>query len=103
MPCVSLVLLALMDKSGDQLVSCAGCLNGGAQVRPAPGDSTRELSQRLESIYKSLPQQIPEKNAAVKDMYASWLGGPNSDECASLLHTTYHAVDKMNTALNIKW
>ncbi|PSN44495.1 putative cytosolic Fe-S cluster assembly factor [Blattella germanica] len=79
------------------------CLNGGAQVRPEDGSSTKELTGKLEMLYESLPKQVPEENQVVKDLYSSWLGGDHSDKCASLLHTKYHAVEKMASALNIKW
>ena len=82
---------------------CAGCLNGGAQVRPQNGSSSHELTGKLEALYETLPKQIPEENQIVQELYNSWLGGAHSDKCVSLLHTKYHAVEKMTTALNIKW
>lgn len=36
-------------------------------------------------------------------IYKEFLNGSHSDKAKALLHTTYHAVEKMNTALNIKW
>lgn len=29
----------------------AGCLNGGGQIKPSSGQSPKELSQLLESVY----------------------------------------------------
>lgn len=54
-------------------------------------------------MYASLPIQIPEENKIVKDLYEKWLGGQDTDKSSALLHTQYHAVEKINTALNIKW
>ncbi|KAJ4437290.1 hypothetical protein ANN_17428 [Periplaneta americana] len=87
-----------------EIMACpSGCLNGGAQVRPQDGTSPRELTMKLESLYQSLPKQVPEKNSVVSELYKAWLGGSQSDKCSSLLHTQYLAVEKMATALNIKW
>jgi len=46
---------------------------------------------------------MPEKNHIVQELYDTWLGGSHSDKCSAMLHTKYHAVEKMTTALNIKW
>lgn len=80
-----------------------GCLNGGAQVRPKDGKSLKELTTQLEDMYANLPAKSPEQNATVKSLYDVWLGGLDSDKSSVVLHTEYHAVEKMNTALNIKW
>lgn len=80
-----------------------GCLNGGAQVRPQGDKTVRELTADLETMYHSLTARLPEHNETVRELYDSWLGGVDSDKCVNILHTQYHAVEKMNTALNIKW
>lgn len=80
-----------------------GCLNGGAQVRPLGDKTIRELTLDLEKIYSGLTTQKPEQNKTVKELYDAWLGGIDSDKSLNLLHTEYHAVEKLNTALNIKW
>lgn len=54
-------------------------------------------------MYSVLPVQSPGTNAVVKKLYETWLGGQDSDKAQNILHTEYHAVEKMNTALNIKW
>lgn len=79
-----------------------GCLNGGAQIRPEAGVTARELTSQLDQLYQQLPQSNVE-NADVKFVYQKFLDGAHSDKTKSLLHTAYHAVEKMNTALNIKW
>lgn len=87
-----------------EVMACpAGCLNGGAQVRPQGDKTVRELSADLETMYNSLTARLPEHNETVRELYDSWLGGVDSDKCVNILHTQYHAVEKMNTALNIKW
>nr|CAD7407694.1 unnamed protein product [Timema cristinae] len=83
--------------------SGSGCLNGGAQVRPLDGVHSRELTTRLEAAYSSLPQRAPEDNPTLERLYSRWLAGPHSDKSRAMLHTTYHAVEKMNTAITIKW
>lgn len=86
-----------------EVMACpSGCLNGGAQIRPDSGTPARELTSQLEELYKKLPQSTPD-NSDTKFVYANYLDGAFSDKAKSLLHTNYHAVEKMNTALNIKW
>ena len=58
---------------------------------------------RVEEIYAGLANQSLEENAVVDRLYEQWLGGKGSDKAQALLHTEYHAVEKMNNALNIKW
>lgn len=80
-----------------------GCLNGGAQIRPEAGVGSREHIQQLEELYHSLPRSSPDTDATVKSIYGAHMDGMYSDKARSMLHTSYHAVEKMNTALNIKW
>lgn len=87
-----------------EVMACpSGCLNGGAQVRPKEGKSLKALTAELEDLYASLPVRTPEDNVIVRKLYEMWLGGQDSDKSCAVLHTQYHAVEKMNTALNIKW
>ncbi|XP_053958434.1 probable cytosolic Fe-S cluster assembly factor GJ13047 [Anastrepha ludens] len=86
-----------------EVMACpSGCINGGAQVRPPTGVPIHELNQQLEELYKQLPKSIPE-NEDTKQIYKKLFHGAHTDKAKSLLHTNYHAVEKMNTALNIKW
>lgn len=86
-----------------EIMACpSGCLNGGAQVRPPNGTQVRELTSQLEELYKQLPKSIPD-NAETRAIYAKFFDGQHTDKAKMLLHTSYHAVEKMNTALNIKW
>lgn len=86
-----------------EVMACpSGCLNGGAQIRPGSGDSVREMTTQLIDSYERLPQStVP--NGETNHIYSQFLDGLASDKADSLLHTNYHAVEKMNTALNIKW
>lgn len=86
-----------------EVMACpSGCLNGGAQIRPAAGDTVREMTAHLQQLYAQLPQSDIE-NSATRRIYSDFLDGNDSDKVKSLLHTSYHAVEKMKTALNIKW
>lgn len=87
-----------------EVMACpSGCLNGGAQIRPENNQPLRELTTDLEKIYRSLPRAQPDDNKDVKSIYEGFLDGAGSEKAQQLLHTTYHAVEKMATALNIKW
>lgn len=54
-------------------------------------------------MYHDLSISIPEENLAVHKLYKTWLGGENTDKATAYLHTQYHEIEKMNTALAIKW
>ena len=36
-------------------------------------------------------------------LYSDWLGGAETEKAKAMLDTEYHAVEKMNNALTIKW
>ncbi|KAK7790273.1 hypothetical protein R5R35_012639 [Gryllus longicercus] len=87
-----------------EVMACpSGCINGGAQLRPENASAPKELIAKLETMYADLPALSPAENTMVKELYNHWLGGSTSDKKTAMLHTDYHAVEKMNTALNIKW
>lgn len=89
-----------------EVMACpSGCLNGGAQIRPEPGQSTKELCVQLEEMYRELPESFSAQTeeVAFQRMYEVFFGGYQSDKAAVLLHTKYHAVEKISNALNIKW
>ncbi|XP_072943825.1 probable cytosolic Fe-S cluster assembly factor GL21135 [Epargyreus clarus] len=87
-----------------EVMACpSGCLNGGAQVRPALGESARELVSQLHAMYAELPLARPAAAPLARQLYAHWLHGQDSDKARAMLHTTYHAVEKNDIALNIKW
>ncbi|KAJ2952494.1 hypothetical protein O0L34_g6812 [Tuta absoluta] len=87
-----------------EVMACpSGCLNGGAQVRPVTGESGRELVAQLEALYTQLPLASPTESKLVRKLYTEWLDGRDSDKAEAVLHTSYHAVEKSDIALNIKW
>lgn len=86
-----------------EVMACpSGCLNGGAQIRPQGNQPQRELTRELEEMYHSLPKSRPD-NEQVQVIYKEFLNGSDSDKSRQLLHTSYHAVEKMSSTLNIKW
>uniref|UniRef100_A0A1I8PHB4 Iron hydrogenase small subunit domain-containing protein n=1 Tax=Stomoxys calcitrans TaxID=35570 RepID=A0A1I8PHB4_STOCA len=86
-----------------EVMACpSGCINGGAQIRPQTGQHVRDLTMQLEKLYRELPQSQPD-NSTTKVIYSKVFDGAHTDKAKALLHTSYHAVEKMNTALNIKW
>ncbi|XP_052866052.1 probable cytosolic Fe-S cluster assembly factor AGAP009023 isoform X1 [Anopheles cruzii] len=87
-----------------EIMACpSGCLNGGAQIRPADGKTARELTADLEMMYRLLPQSNPE-NESVEHLYTTFLDNDgDNNKRKNLLHTSYHQIEKINSALNIKW
>lgn len=87
-----------------EVMACpSGCLNGGAQIRPQEGTSLKDVNKTLDSLYASLPTKNPAENDAVRQLFDTWLNGIDSDKANAILHTQYHAIEKINTVLNIKW
>ncbi len=87
-----------------EIMACpSGCLNGGAQARPANGNA-KELISILEANFKDLEVQSPENNPKLKAFYNDWLGGEDTDKAAKLLYTEYHEIEKdLSSNLAIKW
>ncbi|KYN07468.1 PREDICTED: probable cytosolic Fe-S cluster assembly factor CPIJ010948 [Cyphomyrmex costatus] len=87
-----------------EIMACpCGCLNGGAQIRPDGNVQPRELALTLEKMYHELPLSKPEENKVVQNLYKTWLGGEHTDKVNAYFNTQYHEIQKMNTALTIKW
>lgn len=106
----------------------AGCLNGGGQPKPAAGQTTAQLLERLETLYgadvggdsaaaavngggggsgsgsgNAGGSQL-DSAAAVQQVYGEWVGGPPGSQAAcSLLHTQYHKREKTVTATLADW
>ncbi|KAH8410311.1 hypothetical protein KR009_011669 [Drosophila setifemur] len=86
-----------------EIMACpSGCINGGAQVRPITGQHVRELTQQLMELYQKLPRSEPD-NVLTKHIYGDFFHGADTEKSHDLLHTSYHAVEKLSTTLNIKW
>jgi len=82
-----------------EIMACpSGCLNGGAQLRPEEEVQSKELLKLLEETYQNLPSQHPDIAGVLKD----WLN-ENLDRKQEMLYTEYHEVEKMTSALTIKW
>lgn len=86
-----------------EVMACpAGCLNGGGQLK-APDTPGKELLQQVERLYAMVRTQAPEDAPGVQELYRRWLQGEGSERASQLLHTSYHAVEKAGSSLNIKW
>uniref|UniRef100_A0A3P9MHT8 Nuclear prelamin A recognition factor-like protein n=1 Tax=Oryzias latipes TaxID=8090 RepID=A0A3P9MHT8_ORYLA len=87
-----------------EVMACpSGCLNGGGQIKAAAGQNQKELLQKVEELYKEERPLLPEDDARVAEIYQTWLHGVGEDRAKELLHTQYHAVEKMTNGLTIKW
>lgn len=80
-----------------------GCLNGGAQIKAQNNSQPRELIMKLEEAYQKIARSNPEENSDITNLYKTWLEGEYSDKANAIFHTQYHEIEKINTALNIKW
>lgn len=87
-----------------EVMACpSGCLNGGGQVKPKPGQSPKELLQKVEELYKAERPLSPEHDTRVAELYQSWLHSVGEERAKELLHTHYHTVEKMTNGLTMKW
>lgn len=82
--------------------SATGCLNGGGQLK-APNMEDKELLQQVERLYSMVRHEAPEDAPGVQELYQHWLHGEDSERASHLLHTQYHAVEKTNSGLSIRW
>ncbi|XVF64241.1 hypothetical protein PTKIN_Ptkin09bG0152700 [Pterospermum kingtungense] len=88
-----------------EVMACpSGCLNGGGQIKPKPGQSPKELIKSLEAIYmENVLEADPFKNLLVKELYDEWLQQPGSEKARRHMHTGYHPVVKSITAQLHNW
>jgi len=87
-----------------EIMACpSGCLNGGGQLRPEGSQSAKELLSDVQAVYEAVKRRSPWDSAEVRQLYIDWLGGSDTDLARLHLHTRYHEVEKMNSALTIKW
>ncbi|BAF13185.1 protein NAR1 [Oryza sativa Japonica Group] len=79
-----------------EVMACpSGCLNGGGQIKPAKGQSAKDLIQLLEDVYiQDVSVSNPFENPIAKRLYDEWLGQPGSENAKKYLHTKYHPVVK---------
>ncbi|XP_039053716.1 protein NAR1-like isoform X2 [Hibiscus syriacus] len=88
-----------------EVMACpSGCLNGGGQIKPKPGQSPKELIKSLEAVYMEKVLEVdPFKNPLVKRLYDEWLEHPGSEKAKRHMHTEYHPVVKSITAQLHNW
>ncbi|ESR45140.1 hypothetical protein CICLE_v10004004mg [Citrus x clementina] len=88
-----------------EVMACpSGCMNGGGQIKPKPGQSPKELIKTLETIYlENVMVANPFKNPLVKSLYDEWLEQPGSEKTKKHVHTEYHPVVKSITAQLRNW
>ena len=98
----------LLDKIKDgtadyqfiEIMGCpGGCINGGGQpIQPAVVRNFVDLkARRAEALYRSDADNAKRKsheNAAIKQLYAEFLGEPGSHKAHEILHTSYVARKK---------
>jgi iron only hydrogenase large subunit-like protein len=84
-----------------------GCLNGGGQIRLEKGtiQAQKDLTKALDQLYHSRTVREPSDNPVVQRLYKEGFGSPYSETARKLLHTQYHAVEKMEISnpLAAKW
>ncbi|XP_017277336.1 cytosolic Fe-S cluster assembly factor narfl [Kryptolebias marmoratus] len=87
-----------------EVMACpSGCLNGGGQVKPPAAQSQKELLLKVEELYKAERPLLPESDTRVAEFYQGWLNSLGQKRAEELLHTRYHAVEKMTNGLTMKW
>ncbi|XP_039070320.1 protein NAR1-like [Hibiscus syriacus] len=88
-----------------EVMACpSGCLNGGGQIKPKPGQSPKELIKSLETVYmENVLEADPFKNPLVERLYDEWLEHPGSEKAKRHMHTGYHPVVKSITAQLHNW
>ncbi|XP_043689636.1 protein NAR1-like [Telopea speciosissima] len=88
-----------------EVMACpSGCLNGGGQIKPEAGQSTKDLIQSLETVYmEDIFVANPFENPLIKSLYEEWLGEPGSDKARRHMHTVYHPMVKSITAELHNW
>ncbi|KAL2475767.1 ferredoxin hydrogenase [Abeliophyllum distichum] len=88
-----------------EIMACpSGCLNGGGQIKPKPGQSAKDLIQLLENTYsENVLVTDPFENPLIKSLYNEWLEQPGSEKAKRHLHTVYHPVVKSITSQLQNW
>lgn len=99
------IKLGSCDYDFVEVMACpSGCLNGGGQVKPAPGQSTQQLIEQLELMYSGelMRNRLPEENPGVGDLYRE-LVGSNPEAAQVLFHTVYHQRKKTVSGMMADW
>jgi hypothetical protein len=79
-------------------------LNGGGQIRDQKTNTlSKELLEKVESVYNSVISQTPNENVFLKELYETdWLKN-DLEIVKAQLYTSYHQVEKITNGLVIKW
>jgi NADP-reducing hydrogenase subunit HndD len=84
-----------------EIMACpGGCIGGGGQ--PLHHGDASILKARQSAIYEEDEMQVLRKsheNPSVQELYASFLGSPNSEKAHHLLHTHYFAKKKQKVSI----
>ncbi|KAL3627302.1 Cytosolic Fe-S cluster assembly factor nar1 [Castilleja foliolosa] len=88
-----------------EIMACpSGCLNGGGQIKPKPGQPAKDLIQLLETTYsENVLVADPFENPRAKKLYDEWLGQPGSEIAKTHLHTEYHPLKKSISSQLQNW
>ncbi|KAK4340759.1 hypothetical protein RND71_039260 [Anisodus tanguticus] len=75
-----------------EIMACpSGCLNGGGQIKPQPGQSGKESIQLLETAYvENVVVDDPFNNPIIKGLYSEWLEQPGSEKAKSRANKYIH-------------
>ena len=72
-------------------------------MKPPANQNSKELIQEVERLYQAERPMAPEEDERVARLYGAWLGSVGQEKARALLHTRYHAVEKMTNGLTAKW
>lgn len=72
-------------------------------MKALPGQNQKEHLQEVEDLYKAERPLSPEDDTRVAELYQSWLLSVGEERAKELLHTQYHAVEKLTNGLTMKW
>ncbi|XP_050368356.1 protein NAR1 isoform X2 [Argentina anserina] len=88
-----------------EIMACpSGCLNGGGQIKPKPGQSAKQLIPLLQAAYAdNVLVSDPFGNPMVQSLYNEWLEKPGSEKAKQLMHTEYHPIEKSITSQLHNW
>ncbi|XP_062013641.1 protein NAR1 isoform X1 [Rosa rugosa] len=88
-----------------EIMACpSGCLNGGGQIKPKPGQSAKQLIPLLQAAYaENVLVSDPFANPIVQSLYNEWLEKPGSEKARQLMHTEYHPIVKSITSQLHNW
>ena len=79
-------------------------MNGGGQIRDQKTNTlSKELLEKVESVYNSVINRTPNENVYLKELYETdWLKN-DLEIVKAQLYTSYHQVEKITNGLAIKW